>query len=381
MKLIEVQVHHFRNILDSSPVRIQGDATCLVGKNESGKTAFLHALYRLNPARPNVSFSVPDQYPAWLEKQHRLAGMALEQVTPVTAVFELDKADLDALEAQFGKGAIKSKQIKVQRKYQGGRIYDFEHNEAKAVEHVVKQAKLTAAMRRDATTKKTFVALDGFTAKLAQKDDPTSKTAAAALKEARKKALGDVGFTQSVLDALHRRLPQFFYFGDYSRLPGRIKIRELLQAKPENLQDDELTARSLLRLAASENDYLVNPDYERRKRELENVANLLTKEVLGYWSQNPELRVLIDISQKTISDPQGQKSVIDELHVRLWDERHWLSLPFDERSSGFRWFFSFLAAFSEFEHRPEPLVILLDEPALALHARAQRTSFVSSMSV
>jgi predicted ATPase len=48
-----------------------------------------------------------------------------------------------------------------------------------------------------------------------------------------------------------------------------------------------------------------------------------------------------------------------------------LSLPFDEHSSGFRWFFSFLAAFSEYENAQAPIVILLDEPALSLHARAQ----------
>ena len=41
MKLTEVRVTNFRNFLDSNPVRIQDDITCLVGKNESGKTAFL----------------------------------------------------------------------------------------------------------------------------------------------------------------------------------------------------------------------------------------------------------------------------------------------------------------------------------------------------
>ena len=42
-------------------ISIQPDITCLVGKNESGKTAFVQALYRLNPARANAKFSAPDQ--------------------------------------------------------------------------------------------------------------------------------------------------------------------------------------------------------------------------------------------------------------------------------------------------------------------------------
>jgi predicted ATP-dependent endonuclease of OLD family len=46
-------------------------------------------------------------------------------------------------------------------------------------------------------------------------------------------------------------------------------------------------------------------------------------------------------------------------------------LPLEERSTGFRWFFSFLAAFSAYENDETPVVILLDEPGLGLHARAQ----------
>ena len=68
MKLHSVNVIKFRNIVDSTEIVISPSVACLVGKKKSGKTAFLHALNRLNPARPNVSFSVPDHYPAWLEK-------------------------------------------------------------------------------------------------------------------------------------------------------------------------------------------------------------------------------------------------------------------------------------------------------------------------
>ena len=80
MKLVGAQVELFRNIIDSTPVEIQPDVTCLVGKNESGKTAFLHALYRLNPARPNAPLNLSQQYPAWRIKQDRVAGGSLEDV-------------------------------------------------------------------------------------------------------------------------------------------------------------------------------------------------------------------------------------------------------------------------------------------------------------
>ena len=42
-------VQKFRSIEHSGIVRFEPDVTCLVGKNESGKTALLQALYQANP--------------------------------------------------------------------------------------------------------------------------------------------------------------------------------------------------------------------------------------------------------------------------------------------------------------------------------------------
>ena len=50
MLLTCVRVRAYKCIDDSGVVPIEPSVTCLVGKNESGKTAFLEALYRLHPA-------------------------------------------------------------------------------------------------------------------------------------------------------------------------------------------------------------------------------------------------------------------------------------------------------------------------------------------
>jgi hypothetical protein len=180
---------------------------------------------------------------------------------------------------------------------------------------------------------------------------------------------GKEDFDEAAWEVAEPRLPEFFYFDEYSKLPYSVKIRDVLNN--DNLSESDATARALLMLGGTEKEYMLNPDYERRKRELENVANVLTDDVNKYWSQNPELRVQPDITQSTVSNQQGQQSVLDEMKLRIWDNRHSLSLPFTEHSGGFQWFFSFLAAFSEYEHRDPPVVILLDEPAVGLHAKAQ----------
>ena len=47
MKLTRARVRNYKSIDDSSWVNIE-DITALVGKNESGKTAFLQALRKIN---------------------------------------------------------------------------------------------------------------------------------------------------------------------------------------------------------------------------------------------------------------------------------------------------------------------------------------------
>lgn len=47
MKLIAAHATNYRNILDFNVVEI-GQSTCLVGKNEAGKSAFLKALEGLH---------------------------------------------------------------------------------------------------------------------------------------------------------------------------------------------------------------------------------------------------------------------------------------------------------------------------------------------
>lgn len=373
MKLVEVQITNFRNFLDSSEVSIDPTVTCLVGKNESGKTAFLHALYRLHPARPNVKLSAPDQYPAWLEKRDRLRGVKIEDFRPVLATFLIEAADRSFVEKVFGPGVLKTDSLGLKRSYGGTLSYTLDTDESAVLRYLLTKLSLPARIAEQAASAKDISELQTYASELASKtsDNQEDSQAAQQITQAIRSLVGDKSLSGAVWESIKSRVPTFFYFHEYSKLPYSVKILELLSSEPATLNDEQLTARALLRLAAAEKDYLLNPNYERRKRELENVANALTEDVLQYWSQNPELRVLPDITQTTQATPQGQQSVLDELKIRIWDQRHSLSLPFNEHSSGFQWFFSFLAAFSEYEHQETPVVILLDEPALGLHARAQ----------
>jgi energy-coupling factor transporter ATP-binding protein EcfA2 len=373
MKLLSVEVSHFKNILNSSNVRIQPDVTCIIGKNESGKTAFLQALHRFFPAQDNVTFDVQRQYPAWLEKQHR-RDRDLNVQTPVSVTFKLEPDDIALVEERFGLGALRSHELKISRTYSNEFQWYPKFNEPAIIAHMVRNLSIGEHPIPTTLSQLDRLILD-FGAYVDADETKTisARSIAEKLTIAREAALGKHNsINEALWNDLSPRLPRFFYFDEYSQLPGRAKIRELLAKQKKDLTAAELTARSLLELGGADSEYLLNPDYETRKRELENIANAITHEVLRYWSTNPELRTLIDITWLMQQTPQGQQQVIDDLRIRLWDDRHLLSLGFEERSTGFRWFFSFLAAFSAYERGKSPVIILLDEPGLGLHARAQK---------
>lgn len=164
-------------------------------------------------------------------------------------------------------------------------------------------------------------------------------------------------------------MPEIFYFGKYSELPPEVIIEDLIQDSNNEAFE---TALALVNLSGSTPNELIGEDYEARVAELEASANEITNSVLEYWTQNPHVRVNFDID-KIVDDSNRNNPHIRHhvLKVRLHDNLHQVTTSFDRRSSGFRWFFSFLVAFSEYEFKDKPVIILLDEPGLNLHAKAQ----------
>ena len=115
MKLKNVHVTTFRSILDSGPVDIEA-TTCLVGKNEAGKTAFLKALEGLKPVDQAFSYDRTRDYP----RRDLLRYDKLHEehdATIISTIWELDDADKEVLSDEFGEKAITGNEIKLERGY------------------------------------------------------------------------------------------------------------------------------------------------------------------------------------------------------------------------------------------------------------------------
>ena len=271
MKLIEVTIKNFRNILDSSPVRIQDDITCLVGKNESGKTSFLHALYRLNPTRPNVQFKVEEQYPAWLEKKDRMKGVNIDEFRPVSAKFEIEKDLINEIEVLYGENIFKNNFLTLFRSYEGTLYYTLNLDEKEAIKSLLKDLNFSIDIKNEITKAETIENLKEVVnnTDTIEEENGNDKNSLDTLSVKIKNLYTDHNLNNLVWEIIKPKIPKFIYFDKYSSLPYTVKIKELFQADQKNLGDQDLTALALLKMAGAKDEYLLNPDYERRKRELE----------------------------------------------------------------------------------------------------------------
>ena len=104
---------------------------------------------------------------------------------------------------------------------------------------------------------------------------------------------------------------------------------------------------------------------------MEGVSNRLTDETFSYWSLNQDLQVEFDYTDGKSADPPPFNAG-HVISLRVRNKRHRVTVGFEERSTGFVWFLSFLAWFSQMEKTfGNNLIILLDEPGLSLHGKAQ----------
>lgn len=176
------------------------------------------------------------------------------------------------------------------------------------------------------------------------------------------------------------RIPQFLYFSDYDILPSKINIPDLeskvkqAETNPEKLTPQYRSALALLRKAGiSIKDITNSTGYETQDAILGSVSSNLTEQVLEFWKQNEDIEVEVDINSDPTDDAPFNNG--PNLYLRIKNLRHrGVRSPFDQRSRGFIWFFSFLVWFDSVQEQigsERDIILLLDEPGLALHALAQ----------
>lgn len=315
MKLKSMQVKNFKCLEDSTRFDIC-PVTCLVGKNEAGKTSLLEALHKLNPDVSEMGeFDVLLEYPRRRRKEYQRRAKTEPDDALITR-WELEEKDVEIIEQKLGSGVVKSRNIEVCKGYYPGQRWIFEGGQS-SEENIIPAP------------------------------------------------------VQAVMEKL---LPKFLYFSKCSILNGRIAIDTIIRNQERGcLSGPERIFLALLDLVGTKPEHLTSiANSEELIADLEAASAPITEQISRYWSQNTSLRVSFQLhSGKPQDPPPFDKGQVFE--TRILNTRHNLTLNFDERSTGFVWFFSFLVWFWQVKRTlGDNLLILLDDPGIGLHARAQQ---------
>jgi predicted ATPase len=394
MELIKARVQNFRSIDDSGEITI-GKITSLVGRNESGKSNLLIGLVTLNPAGERKPLNKIKDFPR---------GRRLEECKDDTPVVEthwkLSPAETDALAETLRGYGTSITEVHIGRGYAPNPSVDLgiarPTLDQDGVESMLRRLGPALTSRIPAlddphktNSDAAWKRLEATLAKVADPNAWAAETTAAAaelrtrlgeggitldedqdklLAELESKAKLIAGFDQAHNAARTQVitwLPTFIYVSDFPELYGHQNLDQFLNQRGQDptRREAEDNFEKMAKVAGFNPQELnsIRGDHETRNQLLNRAGAVVTQEIRRLWKDRPlKVRYHLDgpYLDTLISDPNA----VYDVEVNL-----------DERSRGFRWFFSFYITFAADTQggNADGAVLLLDEPGLHLHAKSQ----------
>ena len=377
MQLTKTHITLFKSIDDSNEVTIEPDVTSLVGQNESGKTAFLEALYKAFAVDKDICYNYIEDYPrkglTFYEEQHNK-----NPATVAILTYKLNEDEIKCINEELEFQLLEELSFTISQKLNNSRTIGLSipiKSCSAYIEHLIKNSPLPQEIRDNVSS---VTKLDNFFDFLSNSD--LNNESQDWLNNLTQKFQSTKDSSWEILDYyiwknhLSPNIPHFVYFDEYQFLPGKVNLPTLQQRESNNtLTNEDKTVLALLHLARiSILDLMTPSGYETSKAKLEGISNSITDKIFQYWTQNQDIEVQFDVKE----DPNDVAPFNNgkNLYIRIRSQRHRVTVPFNQRSKGFIWFFSFLVWFDSIKQQTgtnRELILLLDEPGLNLHALAQ----------
>jgi predicted ATP-dependent endonuclease of OLD family len=377
MFLISAKVELFKSINTPQTVLIDDEVTVLVGMNEAGKTVFLKALEKSNDAQGLAKFNPVDDYPRKgytdFRKQHENNPAKATVLT-----YQLTNDEISDLNTEFHTELPMDFTFSVTHLYNNTQLISISVDEQPVLNALLAKSALSTDAKTALKKAQSFRSIPECfeDCGLTEEDEQFLEKINSRIAKIEWSSV----VQHEVWRWLEPRIPQFLYFSDYDILPSKINIPDLAskvkqaETNPEKLTPQYRSALALLRKAGiSINDITNSTGYETQDAILGSVSSNLTEQVLEFWKQNEDIEVEVDINSDPTDDAPFNNG--PNLYLRIKNLRHrGVRSPFDQRSRGFIWFFSFLVWFDSVQEQigsERDIILLLDEPGLALHALAQ----------
>ncbi|HOP58703.1 MAG TPA: AAA family ATPase [Bacteroidales bacterium] len=164
--------------------------------------------------------------------------------------------------------------------------------------------------------------------------------------------------------------PVFEVFEDFgSLLPNRIDLDDIISGN-ENVEGYK-AARNFLSIAQLDYSFFQQPSSRILKQKIENLNYTLTTNFQDFWQQsigrNNKIHIQFELDHYNASfgDKAGKP------YLEFWIKDDGERLYPKQRSRGVRWFLSFYMELKASANINKRMVLLIDEPGVSLHARAQ----------
>jgi ABC-type ATPase involved in cell division len=199
-------------------------------------------------------------------------------------------------------------------------------------------------------------------------------TRESAMKSARKE-LDDRGryyTSRELAGEIFKLLPDFELFEDFSSLlPNRIDLEDIVRANRR--AEGYKAAVNFLTITGLEYSFFQQPSSRILKQKIENLNGELTLNFQDFWRQNVgknnKIKINFELSHYDHTNPAKSGKPYIEFWIKDEQER----LYPKQRSRGVRWFLSFFLELkaTALDKSKQNKVLLIDEPGVSLHARAQ----------
>ena len=378
MKLRKYRVKNFKNILDSRELDVDGHITCLVGKNESGKTALLEALRNTNPAD-----SADNQFNVQVDYPKREVEDPNQEEAVVECHYELEDTDIEKVEETFGAGVLTGRLFSVKIYYDGRKELlpdDVEADRQSAINNLADKTELSVDQKENLKSSEDWSEfIDTLNNFMSSADTTnTDQSVIELANHIHNYHASDDMLMQYILDVIIQPLvPKFFYLDKYSPLKGSENIKKLVDRgrsndprNPDKLLISlyEMAGLNYLKMEGESNNNTLENTYGGSVG-LKKISERVTDKILKYWSQNKHLKIELYPKIAGKGDKEGRESV--NVFISILDTEKVESSPLDQRSKGFISFLSLLVQYASIKQQHEHVILLLDEPGLHLHGKAQ----------
>ncbi|HLP74014.1 MAG TPA: AAA family ATPase [Bacteroidales bacterium] len=164
--------------------------------------------------------------------------------------------------------------------------------------------------------------------------------------------------------------PVFEMFEDFgSLLPNRIDMDDIISGNDQ--VEGYKAARNFLSIAGIDYSFFQQPSSRILKQKIENLNQSLTSNFHDFWQQsvghNNKINIQFELDHYNGSYGANAGKPFLEFWIKDEGER----LYPKQRSRGVRWFLSFYLELKASAGNNKKMVLLVDEPGVSLHARAQ----------